>query len=114
MRLPPSVAAVAAPYLSDPKTRMAREAFLGAMLTGMTTYPIPEAAVVRGLEDMAVAGVEFRPVVVRAWCQRAVKLLEGEAGHRAALDAQSSVLGHPSANQTPSGGVDGFSEDEME
>lgn len=113
MTPPDAVLIAAAPYLCDPKTRMARQAFLNTLLTGMTVAPLPLDAVVRGLEDMAVAGAEFRPVVVRAWCLRAQKLIEGEAGAKAAQDsrkAESSALGQPDANQSPSG----WAEDELE
>ena len=107
--LPAELVAVAAPYLADPKTRVARVAFLNSLLTGMTVKPLPLEAVIRGIEDMAVAGADFRPVVVRTWCERAVKLIEGEAGRRAAEES-SAVLGHPDANQAPSG----WAEDETE
>lgn len=106
--VPQEVVDAAAVYLADPRTRTARMAFLNTLLTGMTVAPLSVEAVVRGLEDMAVTGAEFRPVVVRKWCQRAVRLLEGEAGQRAA-EASKAVLGRPDAKQTPSSG---WSEDE--
>lgn len=111
--IPESVTTAAASYLTDPKTRTARLGILRGLLQGMAGTPIPEAAIVRGLTDMAAAGAEFRPVVVRKWAVRAQSLLEGEAGAHAAREAiaaQSSVLGHPNANT----GHSSFAEDDLE
>lgn len=108
--VPSEVLRAADPYLREPKTRDARIGTLRSLLQGMTGYPISEAALVRGLTDMAAAGTDFRPVIVRTWAERAQKLLEGEAGAQAAresLKPSSSVLGQPDANPTP------WAEDEL-
>ncbi len=110
--LPPAIAVAAEVYLNDPKTKYARERFLVALLQGMTTYAIPEAALVRGLEDMAVAGAAFTPVVVRTWSQRAQRLLEGEAGVRAAREALEAFRKPVEAPSAPSE-IPAWAEDEL-
>ena len=111
MELPERVRVVAQDYLRDPRTQMARERFLVGLLEGLTTQPIAEAALIRGIEDMAVAGADFRPVVVRIWCERAQKLLDGEAGARAAREALRPVSNDSGGSGTPSVP---WSEDEVE
>jgi len=96
--VPPAILTAASGYLQDPKTRAARVGLLRSFVQGMTDRPVPEPVLLRALSDMAVAGADFRPVVLKTWCDRAQKLLEGEAGRRAA-EGQSSILGHPDANQ---------------
>lgn len=109
-RLPKSILDAAARFLTPHKTRVARFAELRGMLDGMTGFPIPEAELARGLAELATSDVPYTANAVRGFARKARQTMQGEAGHRAALDAQSSVLGHPDANQ----GHSGFSEDELE
>lgn len=94
-------------YLRDTTTRIPRIGTLRGLLQGISGPPIPRAALIRGLEDMTVAGAKFTALSVRGFARKAVQVLEGEAGARA---AQSSVLGQSDANQSPSG----WAEDEVE
>lgn len=101
------------PYFSDTKTRTARMGAVRGMLQGITDHPVPVAVITRAIREMAVAGADFRPVVLKTWCERAAKEFEKEAGAKAAqetLKGQSSVVGQPHANGGHSGG---FSEDEV-
>ena len=104
--IPANVENAAGGYLTDPRTRAARAGGLRSLLQGMTGKPLPPEVVARGLEDMHSAGVEWRPVVLRTWCERAAKEIQGEAGRRAAQDTLEPVL-------APLRGLpEGFSEDE--
>lgn len=102
-QLPQTVISAAEPYLRDPKTRPARMGSLRSLLQGMTGHPVPEAVLVRAVEDMAVTGVDFRPVVLRRFVDRAGKLLAEEAGRRAVEPSGGNVARNS-----------GFAEDELE
>lgn len=101
--LPQTVVAAAEPYLLAPKTRAARMGSLRSLLQGMTDKPIPEAVLIRALEDMAVTGVEFRPVVLKKFVDRAKKLMAEEAGLRSVRPPEGNVARNS-----------GFAEDELE
>lgn len=109
-QLPKEVIAGGMPFLLPVKTRAARFGVLRGLLHGMTGTPIGAPALARGLWDMTASGIEFTPARVRAWAIRAGKLLEGEAGQRAA-EASKPVLRQPDANQRHSG--TGFSEEDL-
>lgn len=96
--LPPAVLDAASGYL---KTQtVARTGMLLGMLHGITERAVPEAVMVRALRDMTVANADFRPVVLRTWCQRADKEMQGEAGRLAAEASRSdSALAKPSPSQ---------------
>lgn len=96
-------------YLRDTTTRTSRIGALRGLLQGMTGVPVKKEALLRGLEDMKVAGARFTALSVRGFARKAQELLEGEAGRRAA-EGRSSVLRHPDANQ----GHSGFTEDDLE
>ena len=91
--LPRTVLAVAQPYLADPKTCTYRLGHLRGLLQGITNKPVPEATLVRAIQEMAVAGADFRTVVVKAFVDRAARVNEAEAGLRAAAGSHGKGEG---------------------
>lgn len=104
-RLPAMVWNAGLPYFTNPKTRAARVGEVEMLLAGMRGARVTAEAVARGLSDMLASDVKFTPIALKRWCERAGRLLEGEAGQRAA-QGDSSVLGQPDANQSPSAWFD--------
>lgn len=88
--LPPAVLDAASGYLNV--QREARIGMLRGMLQGISDHPVPENVLVRALRDMTVANADFRPVVLRTWCTRAEKEIQGEHGRQFAANPTAQVV----------------------
>lgn len=105
--IPPLVWEALKPFAGDPKTRVARIGQVRGLLQGMTDKPVSPEAMARGLTDFLANGGNWSAIGIRAFALKAEKLLQGEAGRRAA-QGDLSVLGQPDANTGQ------WSEDEVE
>lgn len=106
--VPPAVLVAGNQYFNNHQTRASRLGLLRGMLQGMTDRAVPEAVMVRALEDMVIAGEEKAPFtrnVVKGFVRKAEEKLQGEAARRLAEES-IAALRQPDANQSPSAWFD--------